>query len=82
MKKHNTLKLGTLSFIFAIIVFVVLVITMVIIAFVIFALFRFGILTSIEQPNILLPISVLALSSILIGTVISIWLSVWKFLPG
>ena len=72
MKKHNTLRLGTLSFLFAIVVFVVLVITMMIIAFVIFALFRLGILTRIEQPNILLPVAVLALSSILIGTVISI----------
>jgi len=71
MKKHNTLKPGLLSFLFAIIVFAGLVITMMIIAFVIFALFRFGILTRIEQPNILLPVAVLALSSILIGTVIS-----------
>ena len=72
MKKHNRLKLGTLSLILAVIVFVVFLITMVIVSFVIFALFRLGILTSIEQPNIFLPIAVLALSSILIGTVISV----------
>lgn len=72
MKKHNRLKLGTLSFLLAIIAFVVLVITMAIVSFVIFALFRLGILTSIEQPNILLPVGVLALSSVLIGTVISV----------
>lgn len=72
MKKHNTIKLGTLSILFAIIVFVVLVITMMIMAFVIFVLFRLGIFTRIEQPNILLPFAVLALPSILIGTVISI----------
>jgi signal transduction histidine kinase len=45
---------------------------MLIIASVIYALFRLGILTRIEQPNILLPITVLALSSIFIGTGISI----------
>lgn len=72
MKKHSRLKLGTLSFLLAVIVFIVLVITMAIISLVVFALFRLGVLTRIEQPNIFLPIAVLALSSILIGTVISI----------
>lgn len=72
MKEPNKLKFGTLILLFAIIVFVVLVITMVIVVFIMFALFRLGILTRIEQPNIFLPISVLALSSILIGTAISI----------
>ncbi|MGB4595404.1 MAG: HAMP domain-containing sensor histidine kinase [Anaerolineaceae bacterium] len=71
MKKWNTLKLGTLNILFAIIVFVVLLITMAIIAFVTVSLFRFGILTRIEQPNILMPVAVLAVSSILIGTVLS-----------
>lgn len=71
MKKHNGLKLGTLSFFFAIIVFIVFVITMVIISLMIFVLFRLGIFTSIGQPNILLPVAVLSLSCILVGTIIS-----------
>lgn len=72
MKKWNALKLGTLNILFVIIVFVVLLITMVIVAFVTVSLFRFGILTRIEQPKILMAVAVLALSCILIGTVMSI----------
>lgn len=72
MRKYKRLKFGTLSFLFALIVFFVLAITMMIVSFVIFVSFRLGILTRIEQPNILLPIVVLAMSSILIGTGISI----------
>ncbi len=72
MKKRNAPKFGEMVFMFAIIVFFVLVITMIIISFAIFTLFRFGILTPIGQRNILFPIIVLAVSSILIGTIISI----------
>lgn len=71
MRKPKAPPRAALTIIFAIVVFIILAITMLIVGSMVFLLIQAGVLEKISSPNVMFLIVVLALSSILIGTVVA-----------
>ena len=75
MKEPKAPPRAALTILFAAIVFCILSITMVIVSIVIYLLVQTGVLGEVSPPNILLPIVVFALVSILTGTIVATLMS-------
>lgn len=81
MKEPKIPPRAALTILFATVVFSILVITMSIIGFVTFLLLQTGILHRIDSPNVMVLILMLALASILVGTVVGAIMSRFPLKP-
>ena len=82
MRNKKYLPRTILTFFFAVIVFIILVITMFIVGTVMLLLIHTGVLTEhINSPNILFPILLFAIASIIIGTVVATIISAIPLKP-
>lgn len=70
-----------LTMLFALVVFIVLAITMFVVGFITIVLARFGVLGEMTVPNIMYPLSLFAIVSIALGTVVAAIISRFPLKP-
>lgn len=75
MREPKAPPRAALKIIFSIVVFIILSITMLIVGIMVFALIQVGVLQKNDSPNLLFLVIVLAIVSILVGTVVAAILS-------
>lgn len=81
MKEPKIPPRAALTILFSIVVFIILTITMFIVGLVAFLLLQAGVLKQIGPPNVMLLILVIALASILVGTVVGAIMSRFPLKP-
>lgn len=71
MREPKVPPRAALKLLFATVVFIILAITMLIVGIVVYLLVQAGVIEKIGPPNVMFPIVVIALASILVGTIVA-----------